>query len=94
MRHFPNLVSKIKLNNEKQARSDSHLKYLSQCQENSLIPRGFNLVKLVKSEIIWDSSKDTFEILMEASNKLLEKEIVSMKVIVAPFSSPLSATLL
>ena len=75
MRHFGILLSKIKVNNEKQARTVSHLKYMSQCKEQSIIPRGLNLVRLVKSQIIWESSNDAFEILIETSNKLLDQEM-------------------
>ena len=75
MRHFRNLVSKIKKNCEKQARTESHLKYLYKCKEKSIIPRGLNLLRLVKSETIWESNESTFEILMESSKKLLDQEI-------------------
>ena len=75
MRQFRNLISKIKKNYEKQARSESHLNYLYQCKDKSIIPRGFNLLRLVRSEILWESNKGTFDILFESSRKLLEQEI-------------------
>ena len=75
MRQFRNLISKIKKNYEKQARSESHFSYLYQCKEKSIIPRGFNLLRLVRSEILWESNKGTFDILFESSRKLLDQEI-------------------
>ena len=75
MRQVGNLVGNIKKNVEKLARHESHLEYLHECKEKSVIPRGLNLVKLVKSQILWESKEKTFGILFESSNKLLDQEV-------------------
>ena len=71
------LTKEIKKNAEKYVRAASQAEYLKECIEKKILPRSINIVKLAKSPFLWenDEANDTFEILFDASVKLLKGQL-------------------
>ena len=71
------LVKHLKKKSEKYIRARIQAEYLQECLTKHILPRSINLVKLIKSKILWENSKtdDTFEILFEAGVKLLKEQL-------------------
>ena len=71
------LVKHLKKKSEKYVRAIIQAEYLQECLTKHILPRSINLVKLIKSKILWENSKtdDTFEILFEAGVKLLKEQL-------------------
>ena len=54
----------------------SHIKYLHECQNKQIVPRGLNLALLFKSEELWKGDKtQTLEILLKSSGDLQKVQL-------------------
>ena len=54
----------------------SHIKYLHECQNKQIVPRGLNLALLFKSEELWKGDKRrTLEILLKSSGDLQKVQL-------------------
>ena len=71
------LTKQLKKKAEKYVRARCQSEYLQECISKQIIPRSINLVKLVKSAGLWEinAKQDTFDILFEASKKLVENQL-------------------
>jgi hypothetical protein len=69
------LIKHLKSDSEKYVRARSQAEYLQECLSKKILPRSINLCKVVKSAILWENNtKDTFEILFDASEKLVKEQ--------------------
>ena len=71
------LVNRISRTAEKYIRARNQSEYLQECLSKKILPRSINLVKLVKSKLLWEenNNSDTFEILFEAGVKLTKDQM-------------------
>ena len=71
------LLNQVRRKAEKYVRARNQAEYLKECVTKQILPRSLNLVKLVKSKVLWEesSNNDTFEILFEAGVKLTKEQM-------------------
>ena len=74
LRQKKHLLGKLKTLSEKMSRAMSHKLYLEECKAKELFPRSLNVAKHIKSMEL-RHSKGCFDILKEASDKLVSNQL-------------------